>query len=150
MKRGRFRPAVFVVVYKNNENKIEYLLLKRKLHWKGWEFPKGGIEFFETKKHAVLREVKEETNLKIIKIKKFNVKGKYVYNKKLKDRPNIIGQKYFLYSAKVMEGNVKIDEREHFNFKWMNFKEAKNKLTWINQKQCLLEVNNYLKNEKNN
>ena len=146
MKRGKWRHAIFAVVWIKENNKIKYLILKRKKHWVGWEFPKGKIEFLETKKMAVQREVKEETGLKILKIKKFNVKGLYHYKKKLKDRPNYIGQTYHLFSAEVLKGKVSIKE-EHSDFKWMNFNEAAKKVTWKNQKKCLKIVNDYLENE---
>ena len=64
----KYRKAVFIVAYSKINNKIEYLLLKRKLHWKGWEFPKGGAEEKENNLDAVKRELKEETGLKILNI----------------------------------------------------------------------------------
>ena len=53
--------------YKIENKKIKYINLKRKLHWTGWEFPKGGIGFLETKKNCIKREIKEEIGLKIKK-----------------------------------------------------------------------------------
>lgn len=138
------RNSVFVVVYAKQKNEIEYLVLKRKLHWKGWEFPKGGIDFGETKIEAVKREIKEETGLKILKIKKFNVRGKFKYNKKFSDRPGLIGQKYSLYSALVKKKKIKLDKREHSTYKWLKFSDAVKKLTWQNQKKCLKIVNNFV------
>jgi len=147
MKRGKFRKAVFAVVWTKENNKIEYLILKRKKHWIGWEFPKGKIEFLETKRMTVRREVKEETGLKILKIKKFNVDGLYKYKNKMDDRKGFIGQTYHLFSAEVQKGKISIDKREHSDFKWINFNEAVKKVTWANQKKCLKIVNDYLENE---
>jgi 8-oxo-dGTP pyrophosphatase MutT (NUDIX family) len=151
MKRdGEFRKAVFGVAYtKDNNGKIEYLLLKRKNHWIGWEFPKGKIERFETKRMAVKREVGEETGLKIIKIKRFKEKGYYLYKKKLKDRPDKIGQTYHLFSVQVKKGKVSIDKKEHSWHKWALFKEAYKKLTWPNQKRCLKFVDEWLNRKTN-
>lgn len=144
MKKEKYRKAVFVVVYTIKDKKIKYLILKRKLHWKGWEFPKGGINFFEIQKYAVRREVKEETGLKILKIKKFNVYGKYDYNKEYPDRKGFVGQDFLLYAAEVEKNKVLIDKREHSDYKWVSFKDAEKKLTWNNQKKCLKIVNIYL------
>ena len=85
---GKYREAVFVVVY-CLENKIpEYLILNRKLHWKGWEFPKGGIEPGEKIDSAVWREVKEETGLNILgPLQSFNYSGEYEYTKEIPNRP---------------------------------------------------------------
>ncbi|OGJ12659.1 hypothetical protein A3K82_02220 [Candidatus Pacearchaeota archaeon RBG_19FT_COMBO_34_9] len=142
----RYRNAVFIVTYAKQENKIHYLILKRKLHWKGWEFPKGGIDSSETKQHAVKREIKEETGLKISEIKKFNVSGKYRYDRIYPDRKGIAGQKFSLYAVRVRKEKIKIDRIEHSGFSWMSFEQAMKKLKWDNQKKCLKIVNKWLKN----
>lgn len=148
-RKLRFRKAVFVVVYARVEGKIKYLILRREKHWKGWEFPKGGIEFLETKMHAVKREVREETGLNILEIKKFDVYGEYNYERELEDRKNVVGQDFSLYSAEVEFGWANIDEKEHSDFSWVYFDEAWKKLKWKNQKKCLRIVNDFL-TEKNN
>ena len=119
----RYRKGVFIVVYRG-KSKIEYLILKRKLHWKGWEFPKGGIEKKEDEFETVKREVKEETGLKIIEIKKYNKKGKYKYSDSLEDRKNFKGQNFKLFSTRVGNGKVKIDKNEHLDYRWCNFEKA--------------------------
>lgn len=149
MKMKKYRNAVFVAVYAISDGKIEYVILKRKLHWKGWEFPKGGMKFFEIKRNAVRRETREETGLRILKIKKFNISGKYEYNKKFKDRPEIIGQTYFLFAVRVKKGKIKIDRKEHSEGRWMTFEEAIKKLTWPNQRKCLKIVNDWLQKTPN-
>ncbi|MDP2628463.1 MAG: NUDIX domain-containing protein [Nanoarchaeota archaeon] len=144
----KFRKSVFIVVYSKNKNKVEFLVLKRKLHWKGWEFPKGGIERFELKRSAVKREIKEETGLEILKVKKFNFSGKFKYSKKFPDRPNFLGQSYSLYAVEVKKGKVKVDKKEHSDYKWLDFKKSERKLTWKNQRYCLRIVNKSLQSQK--
>jgi len=145
-----YRKAVFVVTYSKVKDKINYLVLKRKLHWKGWEFPKGGLETLKEKlfvKKAAKREVIEETGLVPIRIKNMKVSGRYKYDKKLKDRPGIIGQIYQLYSAEVPKKKVSLrknHDAEHSDYKWVDFKTASKLLKWPNQKQCLRIVNNSL------
>lgn len=142
---GRYRNAIFAVVYSKNQKEIEYLILHRKKHWTGWEFVKGKIEKFETKKMAVRREIKEETGLRILKIKKFNILGSYRYKKEFPDRKGITGQKFSLYAVRIKEGQVKIDKIEHSGYKWFTFEEAMKKLTWSNQKRCLKIVDSWLR-----
>jgi len=145
MERGRYRKAIFVVVYsENKENKIEYLILKRNHHWKGWEFPKGGINPHEKMRTAVRREVREETGLVPLKIRKFDFSGRYMYKKRFADRTGIMGQTFSLYSAKVKKGKVRIDRKEHSEYKWLNFENAVKKVRFNNQKKSLRIVNNWL------
>ncbi|MBI2628523.1 NUDIX domain-containing protein [Candidatus Pacearchaeota archaeon] len=146
-KRG-YRKAVFVVVYKKQDNKIKYLILKRKLHWKGWEFTKGGVEKNEPEMLTVMREVKEESGLTPVRIINHRKKGKYNYKKILPDRP-YLGQKYSLYSAQVSNKSkkIKIDKHEHEIYKWVDFQEAIKTLSWKDQKQCLIIVDRFLVRE---
>lgn len=142
----KFRLAVFVVGYSIENKKISYILLKRKLHWKGWEFPKGKIEDGEKDKETALRELKEETGLKINKksLKDYKLRGKYNYHKLLPDRPDYKGQTWHLFSVEVKKGKIKLGPKEHNGFIWLDFEKAVKKLTWPNQKKCLKIVNKYL------
>jgi 8-oxo-dGTP pyrophosphatase MutT (NUDIX family) len=141
----KYRKGVFIVTYRKEKGKILYLLLKRKLHWKGWEFPKGGIERFEFKKSTALRELKEETGQEAINIKSYSLKGKYPYDKEYPDRKGFIGQTYKLYSAEIQDKNIKLDKKEHSDYKWLEFDKAFSLLTWPNQKVCLNIVNKEIK-----
>ncbi len=145
MKKEGYRKAVFVVVYSRTKGEINYLLLKRKLHWKGWEFCKGGCDAKEKEKLCVLREVKEETGQKAINIKTYNKKGKYKWERGLEDRPEFVGQTYTLYSAEISKNKkIKFDDKEHSNHKWVNYSNALKMLTWPNQRMCLKIVDKSL------
>jgi len=137
----KYRKAIFVVVYSKTNSSVEYLILHRKKHWKGWEFPKGGVEAGESLKKTVSREIKEETGLKALKIRKFKENGKYKYDREFADRKGLIGQSYSLFSAEVKKAKVKFDKKEHDGYKWVNFAKAMKVLTWRNQKRCLKIVN---------
>lgn len=147
--KNNYRKGLFIVVYSNIDNEISYLILKRKLHWIGWEFPKSGIEPKESLMNCVKRELKEETGLKPLEIKKLNISGKYNYNKEFKDRPRIKGQTFEGVYAVKTKFNKKIKlSYEHSNFKWLNFEKAYELLTWKNQKQVLKEVHKELLKKK--
>lgn len=147
--KEQYRKAVFIVVYSKRNDKLEYIVLKRKLHWRGWEFPKEGLNENEREEEAVKRGVKEETGLNIIgQIRKFEVHGKYNYSKKLPDRPGFIGQTYTLYAVEVNKGKVKLDEHEHSASEWLGFKDAFNRITQQDQKKCLKIVNSSLETKE--
>lgn len=141
----KFRPGVFVIIYcKNSLNEIEYLVLKRKLHWIGWEFVKGKIECGETILDSVKREVKEETGISLRKDKIIDrkINGKYFYKEVLNDRIEYIGQTFHLFSVQVEKPEkVILDKKEHNSYKWLKFNEAFEILTNKNQKECLKIVN---------
>ncbi|MDA3836687.1 MAG: NUDIX domain-containing protein [Nanoarchaeota archaeon] len=140
----KYRKGIFIVVYRTSRKKPRYLIQKRKLHWKGFEFTKGGIEEGESRNKALLREVSEETGLSVIKVKNHHLSGRYPYLKGLKDRPGIIGQTWSLYSVEVGPGPVKLDKREHSGSQWLGYKSARDKLTWGNQKECLDVVDKWI------
>ncbi len=139
----KYRKAVFIVVYRKTEKGIRYLIMKRMLHWVGWEFPKGGIKYNEEIPDAVKRELKEETGQFTSNIQDHNFYGKYKYDKKVLGR-RFIGQTFSLYSAEIKEDKIKIDEREHSDYLWLPYLEAYKKLNYKNQKKCLEIVNNFL------
>jgi len=150
MIKRKYRGAVFILGYAitgKAKNKIEYILLKRRLHWKGWEFPKGKIEAGENKIQTARRELREETGLSPVDghVKKFNFSGKYRYPKLLSDRPGTIGQTFALYAAETKKnGKIKLDLKEHSGHKWVDYKTAMKMLRWSNQKKSLRMVNEWL------
>lgn len=152
MKNKSFRPAVFVVVYRFNEkdSKPLYLILKRKKHWIGWEFVKGGIDKGESKLQTANREVKEEAGLNPMKntLRKYNYSGVYYYKKRLQDRPGLIGQTFTLFSAEVGNGTVKFDKKEHSRYKWLSYENAMKIISHRNQKKGLKIVNEWLMNKR--
>src|SRR3990167_9585236 len=141
---GKYRKSVFVVVYRKTPDGIKYLLLKRKLHWSGWEFPKGGINQEENLSEAVKRELKEETGQFSLNIQKHNFSGKYKYDKKVLGR-QFIGQTFSLYSAELKDDKIQVDKREHLDYLWLSYSEAHKRLTYQNQKKSLEIVNGWLK-----
>lgn len=149
MKESKFRKAVFIVIYRkekdsNNKEKIKYLILKRKKHWIGWEFPKGGVEDNEDLIEAVKREAFEECGQEIFNIKEYDFSGEYFYKKKFRDRKGYIGQTFKLFSGEVKDEKVIFDEKEHSTYKWCSFEEAYETLTHKNQKEALKIVNDFL------
>ena len=144
-EENNYRKSVFIVVYRKTEKGILYLILKRKLHWVGWEFPKGGIESEEEIEETIKRELREETGQFLLKMQNHNFSGKYKYDKKALGR-KFIGQTFSLYSAEIKNQEVFLDKREHSDYLWLPYFEANKKLTYQNQKKCLKIVNDFFNN----
>lgn len=95
-----------------------------------WEFPGGKIEPGETKKQALVREIKEELNIEI-SVDKFALDIEYQY-------PNFyLFMSCFMCSIK--EGSIEL--LEHNDGKWIT-KEELNILNWL---PADIDAVNYLK-----
>jgi len=141
---NKYKKIVFVVIYRKIQDRLQYLILKRKLNWKGWEFPKGRVKKDESVIKTIKREIKEETGQVPYYIKKYTVIGKFDYKKLIDSKPEFVGSKYRLYSAEIKENKIKIDSNKHNDYKWVDFKTAIKHLEWKNQRDSLKIVNEKL------
>jgi bis(5'-nucleosidyl)-tetraphosphatase len=111
------------IIFKIENKKPYYLLLKGKYKSEYWEFPKGLIEKDEEPKQTALREIKEETGLEDIElIDGYNEKVTYFYRK----GKEIVHKEVILLLAKAKNENVKISY-EHANYKWADFEVVERK-----------------------
>ena len=95
-----------------------------------WEFPGGKIEPGETKKQALVREIKEELNIEI-NVDKFALDIEYQY-------PNFyLFMSCFMCSIK--EGSIEL--LEHNEGKWI----TKEELNTLNRLPADIDAVNYLK-----
>jgi 8-oxo-dGTP diphosphatase len=129
------RITTTTIIYRRRGADFEYLITKRAPHKKAfpnkWTVPGGGLEvddYINTKpstkagqwynavNNSLLREVKEEVNLKISK-PELLVDIVFIIPD---GTPSVI----FSYFAKYVSGKVKLDE-DATDFKWVTVKEAK-------------------------
>ncbi|MDR3178617.1 MAG: NUDIX domain-containing protein [Oscillospiraceae bacterium] len=106
------------VVFYKDFNDIKILLIKN-IKNNHWSFPKGHIELGETEKETALREVFEETGLKVQILEGFREVISYWLFKKIKKTVVI-----FVSISKSSE--VEIQKEEIKNFRWVNIDEAIN------------------------
>ncbi len=131
----------------------KFLILHRKLNWKGWEYPKGGIEEGESHEDAVKRELWEETGLE-----KYELIGKISEFEFIDKARNRKGHTYNYLLRVPSTAVVKINNEhvldkeivlEHDDFKWCLPKEAIKLLTHKDMKISLKKALNHLGIESN-
>ena len=111
-----------------NENTEKILLVK--MHNGNWGFPKGHIEKDETKEETAIREVLEETNVRIKIIPDFEREIKYIPNEKTI-------KKVTIFIGITQDEEVTIDTFEIEDFKWCTYEEALKLVTYKLQKDVL-------------
>jgi 8-oxo-dGTP pyrophosphatase MutT (NUDIX family) len=136
------RNQIEAIIFRKNNQEIEYLLLKRTQKKGGfWQPVTGGVEEKEREREAVIREVKEETGVEeILAI------IEDVHYFKLEEN----GIDEFVFGVEVSpEAEISIEKNiypEHDEFKWCNFEEALNLLKWPGNKEGLKKLNEKLVN----
>lgn len=112
-----------------NDNKV--LLIKQiQGHW---GFPKGHVEKNETELETAAREVKEETNLDVEIDANKRYTMEYVTDKgKLKQ--------VVLFVAKCTGGEIKAQECEVNEIKWLDFDEAVETITYENTRELFKKI----------
>lgn len=127
------------VIFRRSDDKILYLLIQYGLGH--WEFPRGLLEVGEGWLQAAEREIKEETGLKDIKfVSDFKASSKFFYKKEGKTVFKIVT--YFL--AETEEEKIKLSF-EHKDYKWLEYSEALNLLTYKESKEILKRAEEFLK-----
>jgi dATP pyrophosphohydrolase len=121
-------------VYLETAGVNKYLLLKRshdKHPYPGiWQIVTGRIEENEAAYDTALREVKEETGLKIKKLYVLPKAGSF-YTAHT-DSLHLIPL-FLAYS----DGCAVMISSEHTEYEWLSYKEARERIHWYNQKENL-------------
>jgi len=134
-----------VILILRSKNKEDRLLILQQVHGH-WSFPKGHGEKGESSKETAVRELEEETGIKIGNIKfaelpvivdryTFELRGK-LYDKTVE---------YFI--AYTDSDKVTIQESEIKDYKWVTFQEALDTFTFKETKGVLEIVKKYLKHD---
>lgn len=132
--------CVDVLIFRKHHEQIQFLLIHRNRSDEvkpatkdTWEYPKGGMRYYETPLEAVYREVQEETSI---------TQGEMIFcsflgwqtvdvsrRKKLYNTLRVCG--YTLYYAGNPKKSLSSDEG-HDDFKWVSLEEAK-EMVWMEE-----------------
>ncbi len=119
-----------------HRNKI--LVLRRK-DPDVWEFPGGNIEFGEHPKIAAVRELEEETG---IKVEPENLKLLCVSSCLYPDGRT--QQIQVLYVCELKKAQEKIELKEHIDYKWVSLEELQNvSPIALSVKACMNDIKRY-------
>jgi len=134
---------------------VSYGIIPLKKYQNGWQvfivqhkkgnhfgFPKGHANISETEKEAALRELKEETNLEVLR---FLAEKPLMEHYTFHENSKIISKKVYYYLAEV-KGDFKIDLNEIIDGKWVDINLAKDILTHEASKKIAIQVENILQN----
>ncbi|MCY0889373.1 MULTISPECIES: bis(5'-nucleosyl)-tetraphosphatase [Pyrobaculum] len=98
------------VVYIVERGDVFYLLLHGRF---GWDFPHGLVHLYETDEAAAIREILEETGLKVELIPSFKEEIRYKYSKK----GRTVYREVVYFLARSREKEVKLS-KEHDSYIW--------------------------------
>lgn len=141
MKIGKDYIGVGVGAFILNENN-ELLLQKRAVPAEKdhWCIPGGRLEMFETLEHAVVREVKEETDLGIKVIRLMGICDHIIQN----ENAHWVAMSYL---CKIENGNPKIMEPDKASdMKWFDLNNLPDKLT-ITTKKAIADYKKLIENK---
>ena len=120
-----YNVAVSMIVVNQRTNKI---LLIQQYNRPAYILVAGYVNRTEQLEHAVIRELKEETNLEIIESQMLKVlSGKDTY----REYPN--GDKLYdvtaIFVVKKYNGNLKINDKESKKLRWFNIDDLPKNMT---------------------
>ena len=125
------------IILDKQQGKMKTLLLK---HNGGhWAFAKGHVEGDETEEQTALREIKEETGLEVELDTAFRTSVKY-------SPMSGVEKEVIYFLAYKLQGNEKPQLEEISQIRWATLEEAKDIVTFDNDKQIILKVKKYLEN----
>lgn len=97
-----------------------------------WGFPKGHIDPDEKSEQAALREVKEETGIEAKIVKKLG-DSRYIYTRGEERVFKVV----VMFLMEHISGEIKYQEEELLDAKWVNPEEALEKLSFKKDKDFL-------------
>ncbi len=133
----KYEKSCGAVVFTKVSGKLRYLLISSLEGIYG--FPKGHVENGETETETALREVYEETGLKVRLLDGFRTTDEYPLPKK----PDTVKQN--VYFLGIFEDQAFTYQREELSGSWLlDYETARERFQFEGHKRILKEANDYL------
>lgn len=120
------------LIYREHEGEIQILLLKHRCGGH-WSFPKGHMESGETEMETALREIREETGLKVFLRESFRESVEY------SPKPNVKKQVVYFTGFTLNETTLHPQEEEVSELQWMEIHSAYEAVTFRNDKNLIIK-----------
>ncbi|MEK7452823.1 MAG: NUDIX domain-containing protein [Patescibacteria group bacterium] len=124
-----------IPIFKKDNETLFFIIQHNAGHW---GFPKGHKEFGESDIESAKREFKEESGIEDFEIIDEDIyfEERYIIKRGYEDMEKIV--KYYI--GVVKNQDVHIQKREVMDYKWLNFDDANNILTFKEGKELLRRV----------
>lgn len=135
---------VCIVLYKQFNGRPRYAVLKRTKNWEGWELIKGHQEGVDPEK-AACTEIREETGIdELQRIEKLDKEISWTYE----DNDEEVHTRCTCFVAEApSDAFIRVSENphdEHEKGHFLNFRDARDILTYGNQRDLLEHVHERL------
>lgn len=117
------------IVYRQNDSWAEVLLLCHK-NGGHWAFPKGHVEKGETEEETALREIKEETGLKV------RLDTSFRHTVTYSPKPGVLKDVVY-FAGELAGGDQKAQAEEVTGLKWEAPQKALELITYENDRETL-------------
>lgn len=132
------------VIFRREKKKTLFLILcykRNKKIW--WDFPRGQIEKGENEIETAKREIAEETGIKDLNfLDGFKEKYKYFF----KEGNELVFKENTIFLAETKTKRIKLSF-EHYDYCWLPYEKALEKLTYKNSKEILEKANHFLQSK---
>ena len=125
------------VVFTKTDDGVRYVIVQSLEGYYG--FPKGHCEAGETEEETALREVLEETGLRVYLLPGFRCTDEHP----IPQKPGIIKQIVY-FAARYADQRITYQKEELMDARLMTFDEAMNAFQWDSSKAILRKVNDYI------
>ena len=126
-----------VLVLRRQEEEL-YVVLLRHRFGGHWSFPKGHMEAGETEMETALREIREETGLRVFLREGFREAVEY------SPKPNVKKQVIYFIGFTLNEAALRPQEEEVSELQWMEIHKAYDAVTFRNDKNLITKAIEYI------
>jgi bis(5'-nucleosidyl)-tetraphosphatase len=126
------------LIFCNEGEKRAYLIL----HYTGlhWDFPKGHVEQGESEEQTARREIEEETGITALEfLPLFRERVSYSFYRS----GGLVPKHVIFFLAKTSGKEVRLSH-EHIGFEWLEYEEAKKRVTYGNARKLLEKAEAHL------